>query len=52
MTVLRPEGTGGGPGFQPSDHYTQFGETEDTWRALLDGVNNTGWKPMLLYAVA
>jgi len=33
-------------GFNP-DHYTQFGETEDTWKASLDSANNTGWKPML-----
>ena len=27
--------------------YTQFGETADTWKASLDGANNTGWRPML-----
>jgi hypothetical protein len=32
--------------FNP-DLYTQFEETEDTWKASLDGANNTGWKPML-----
>ena len=35
-------------GFNP-DLYTQFGETADTWKASLDGANNTGWKPMLCY---
>jgi hypothetical protein len=38
--------------FEVQGLWTQFGETADIWKALLMVRMDTGWKPILLYAVA